>query len=257
MVTTEQVKELREKTGISVMQCKRALEEAGGDMQKAVAILKKNSAGIAEKKAGRSAKDGAVAVKHGEKKATLVTLRCETDFVAQNSDFLSLLTRLAEIALKKGVEKMKEEAKEAIDPIIQKTGENIELGECYEVAGDTIGSYVHGNNKIGVIVSLLGGNMELARNIAMHTAAMKPEYLSEKDISEESRNMVREIFEKETVESGKPEEIKRKILEGKIAAYFKEKTLLEQAFIKDSSITVGALLDKNRAEIKEVKRSAI
>ena len=252
-ITLSLIKELRDATGISVMQCKNALEEAEGDMKKALAILKKISSDIALKKAGREAKDGRVMIKNGDKKMLLVSLHCETDFVSRNADFINLLSNLAELALKEGVEKMKGKAKELIDPVIQKTGEKIELGEAYEVKGDVLGSYVH-NNKIGVIVSLEGGNEELGRDIAMHTAAMKPEYVSENDITEEARHTMEEIFQKEIAGVDKPAEIKKKMLEGKMNTYFKEKTLLNQAFIKDPNETIGELLEKNKAKIKEVKR---
>jgi len=210
-ITLEQVKELRDNTGISVMQCKRALEEAGGDINKALAILKKTSSDIALKKVNREVKDGRACIKMADKKAVLVSLHCETDFVARNKDFATLLENLAEKALRDGIEKMKKEAKDMIDTIIQKTGENIQLGNVYEVKGDVLGSYVH-NNKIGVIVSLIGGNMELAKDIAMHVTAMKPEYTSED-----------------------------------------ETDLLNQPFIKNESETVGQLLEKVRAKIKEIK----
>jgi len=210
-ITLEQVKELRDNTGISVMQCKRALEEAGGDINKALAILKKTSSDIALKKVNREVKDGRACIKMADKKAVLVSLHCETDFVARNEDFATLLENLAEKALRDGIEKMKKEAKDMIDTIIQKTGENIQLGNVYEVKGDVLGSYVH-NNKIGVIVSLIGGNTELAKDIAMHVTAMKPEYTSED-----------------------------------------ETDLLNQPFIKNESETVGQLLEKVRAKIKEVK----
>ena len=210
-ITLEQVKELRDNTGISVMQCKRALEEAGGDINKALAILKKTSSDIALKKVNREVKDGRACIKMADKKAVLVSLHCETDFVARNEDFATLLENLAEKALRDGIEKMKKEAKDMIDTIIQKTGENIQLGNVYEVKGDVLGSYVH-NNKIGVIVSLIGGNTELAKDIAMHVTAMKPEYTSED-----------------------------------------ETDLLNQPFIKNERETVGQLLEKVRAKIKEVK----
>src|SRR3989344_5395672 len=234
-ITTEIIKELRDATGISVMQCKHALEEAEGDMKKALAILKKTSSDIALKKGSREVKDGAVTIKlkdlpaQAGKKAVLVSLLCETDFVARNEDFTTLLGKLADIALSKGLEKMKVLAKDLIDPIIQKTGENIQLGDAYEVSNKDkgyLGSYVH-NNKIAVITSLEGGSAELARDIAMHIAAMKPE------------------------------EIKKKILDGKIGTYFKEKTLSEQAFIKDSGETVGHLLQKNKAKIKEIRQCSV
>jgi len=151
-ITTEQIKELRDLTGISVMQCKRALEEAGGDMKKALAILKKTSSDIALKKINREVKDGSVAVKMDDKKAVLVSLHCETDFVARNEDFVNLLSKFTDAAFNERIEKMKNNAKELIDPMIQKTGENIQLGDAYEVHGEVLGNYVH-NNKTGVIVT--------------------------------------------------------------------------------------------------------
>ena len=255
-ITTEQVKALRDQTGISVMQCRRALEEAEGDMEKAIAILKKTSSDIALKKSDRVAADGAVMIKTKDKKAVLLALHCETDFVSRNEDFTTLLSSLADIALTDGAEKMKAQAKEMIDPVIQKTGENIQLGEVYEVEGKVLGSYVH-NNKSGVIVSLEGGNSELARDIAMHVTAMKPEYISKEDINEDAKKTISEVFEKEVAGIDKPDDIKKKMLEGKLNTYFKEKTLLEQAFIKDSETTVGKLLEKNGARVIEVKKYLI
>ena len=255
-ITTEQVKELRDATGISVMQCRKALEEAEGDMKKALAILKKNSSAIAAKKGDREAKDGAVIVKSANGKSVLVALHCETDFVSRNEDFTSLLSKLADLALSLGIEKMKAEAKDMIDPIIQKTGENIQLGDVYMIEGSTIGNYVH-NAKSAVVVSLEGGNAEVAKDVAMHIAAMKPEYISPEEIDAEARKTIAEIFEKEVAGSDKPEEIKKKMLDGKIATYFKEKTLLDQAFIKNPEETVGQLLEKAKAKIKEVKRYSI
>lgn len=255
-ITTELVKELRDKTGISVMQCRKALEEAGGDMNKALAILKKTSSDIALKKGDRAVNDGAVMVKQKDNKAILVTLHCETDFVARNADFTSLLSSLSDIALEDGIEKMKERAKDLIDPVIQKTGENIQLGEVYAVEGPVIGNYVH-NNKVAIIVSLEGGNGELAKDVAMHVAAMKPEYTSENEIPADARNTMQEVFEKEVAGINKPEEIKKKMLEGKMSTYFKERTLVDQPFIKNGDMTVGQLLAKENAKIKEIKKSAI
>jgi elongation factor Ts len=255
-ITTELIKELRDATGISVMQCKRALEEAEGDMKKALAILKKTSSDIALKKADRAANDGAVTIKEGSGKSVLVSLRCETDFVSRNEDFTTLLGKLADIALADGVENMKSNAKDMIDPVIQKTGENIGLGDAYEVNGDVIGNYNH-NNKIAVIVSLEGGNSELAKDVAMHIAAMKPEYIDRSEINEEATNLITEVFQKEVASIDKPEEIKKKMLEGKIATYFKEKTLLDQPFIKNPEETIAKLLERNKAKIKEVKRYSI
>lgn len=255
-ITTEQVKELRDATGISVMQCRKALEEAEGDRNKALAILKKNSAAIAEKKLSREVKDGRVAVKMAEGKAVLISLHCETDFVARNDDFGALLEKLTDKAFAEGIEKMKAGAKEMIDAVIQKTGENIQLGEAYEVRGDVMENYVH-NGKIAVVVSLAGGTPALAKDMAMHIAAMQPEYISAEEITDDTQKTMREIFEKEIANANKPEDIKKKMLDGKMATYFKERTLLDQPFIKDDTMTVGKLLEQNNAKIKEVKRYAI
>jgi elongation factor Ts len=232
------------------------LIEAEGDVKKALAILKKTSSDIALKKAGRDAKDGRVMIKTDNTKAILVSLHCETDFVSKNEDFTALLSKLTDMAFTDGIEKMKKEAKDIIDPVIQKTGENIQLGDTYEVDGNTLGSYVH-NNKLAVIVSLEGGTREIAKDIAMHIAAMKPEYLNASEVNEDTRKTITEIFQKEIATIDKPEDIKKKMLDGKITTYFKEKTLVEQPFIKDSDETVGQLLEKNKAKVKEVKRYSI
>ena len=250
------VKELRDATGISVMQCRKALAEADGDMKKALAILKKSSAEIALKKADREVKDGRVSVKQDGDKTVMVALHCETDFVAKNDDFVKLLEELTQMALSEGAEKMRSAAKDKIDPVIQKTGENITLGDIYEIKGPTVGSYVH-NNKAAVVVSLNGGSPELAKDIAMHIAAMKPEYVSSQDIDEEAKKMMREVFEKEVAGVDKPEDIKKKMLEGKINTYFKERTLVDQPFIKNPDETVGQLMQKNKAQVKEIKKYSI
>jgi elongation factor Ts len=255
-ITTELIKELRDATGISIMQCKRALEEAGGDMNKALAILKKTSSEIALKKGDREAKDGRVYIKGDATRSILIALHCETDFVAKSDDFVSLLNSLGEVAWNDGVDALKAKAKEMIDPVIQKTGENIQLGQVSEVKGSTLGSYVH-NNKMAVIVSLEGGNTDIAKDIAMHITAMKPEYISREEINEEAKNTMTEVFQKEVAGIDKPEDIKKKMLEGKISTYFKEKTLLDQPFIKNPDETIGKLLEKNKATIKEVKRYSI
>lgn len=255
-ITTELVKELRDSTGVSIMQCKNALEEANGDMEKALIILKKKSSSVAMKKADRNAKDGVVVVKEDEKKAVLLTLHTETDFVAKNEDFLSLANELVEIAFKEGVAKMTEMSLDLINPVVQKVGEKIELGQVEEITGEIIGSYIHGG-KSGVVVSLKGGNKELSRDVAMHIAAMKPVYKTSEDITDEDKAKVIEVFEKEVADSDKPEDIKKKILEGKISTYFKEQTLIDQAFIKNPEITIGNLLKQKNAELVDFRYISI
>jgi elongation factor Ts len=247
-ITAELVKELREATGVSVMQCKNALEEAEGDMEKALIILKKKSSSIAMKKSERNAKDGIVIVKEQDGKALLLALHTETDFVAKNADFVNLANQLADLALKDGLDAMKAKSLDMINEIVQKVGEKIELGRVEEVEGTILGNYIH-NNKSAVIVSLSGGTKELAKDIAMHIAAMKPAFTTRDEITEEDKKKVVEVFEKEVSESDKPEEIKKKMLDGKISTYFKEQTLMDQMFIKNPDITIETLLKNNNAKL--------
>ena len=255
-ITAELVKELRDSTGVSVMQCKNALEEAEGDMEKALIILKKKSSSIAMKKADRIAHDGIVVVVEGQGKALLLTLHSETDFVAKNSDFIVLANELAQLAWKEGVEAMQNKSIDIINPVIQKVGEKIELGKVKIIDGAVLGSYVHGG-KSAVIVSLTGGTPELARDVAMHIAAMKPAFIKAEDITEEDKTKVIEVFEKEVAESDKPEEIKKKMLEGKIATYFKEQTLMDQPFIKNPDVTIGNLLKEKGAILVSYTQESI
>jgi elongation factor Ts len=254
-ITAQLVKELRDSTGVSVGQCKAALEEAEGDMEKALIILKKKSSSIAMKKADRDAVDGVIVVTEGNGKTVLLTLHCETDFVAKNSDFTTLAQNLANIAVSEGIDAMKTKSVDMINEVVQKVGEKIELGKTEEITGATVGSYVHAG-KSAVVVSLTGGTPELAKDIAMHIAAMKPAYTNASDITDADKVKVIEVFEKEVAESDKPEDIKKKMLDGKITTYFKEQTLMDQAFIKNPDMTVGKLLaDKGASLVGFVKES--
>lgn len=254
-ITTEQIKELRDKTGISVMQCKKALEEAGGDMEKALLILKKKSTEIAAKKSDREASAGVVAKAEKAGCAVLLTLRCETDFVAKNADFIAIANTLAEKALEGGADSAKGASAELISLGIQKLGENIQLGDIVTVEAPIVGVYVH-DGRIGTMVGLQGGNTEVATDIAMHVAAMNPEYKSRADISDEEKTKVKAMFAEEVASSDKPAEIKEKMLAGKLDTFFKERTLLDQSFIKDPNMTIEALLKKNGATLVEFKRVA-
>jgi elongation factor Ts len=255
-ITAQMVKELRDATGVSVMQCRVALEEAEGDKEKALIILKKKSSSIAMKKSDRIASDGVIVAVEGNGKVILLTLHSETDFVAKNAEFIDLANSLAKMALEGGVDAMKIESPEIINPLIQKIGEKIELGNVEEIDGETLGIYVH-NGKSAVITSLAGGTKELAKDIAMHIAAMKPAYTSSTDITEDEKAKVMSVFEKEVAESDKPEEIKKKMLEGKISTYFKEQTLMDQAFIKNPDTTISRLLTDKGAKLVTFVRESI
>lgn len=252
-ITTEQVKELRDKTSVSVMQCRKALEEAGGDMEKALIILRKKGSEMAEKKSERNASDGRIVIKQENGKAIVVSLNCETDFVAQNQDFIDCANSIVNEAWNNGAEKAKELAPTFINEAILKTGENIQLGMIEEFVGENIGTYTHFNGKSGAVVVLDGGDANLSKDIAMHISAMKPVYLSSSEIKESDKEAVIEVLKKEVDESGKPEDIKAKMMEGKISGYFKEQTLLDQPFFKNPENTIGKLAESNNAKVISFK----
>lgn len=240
-ITTELIKQLRDQTSVSVMQCKKALEEAEGDIEKALLILKKKSAEIAAKKSDREALAGLLVGKKEGNKAVIVELNCETDFVAKNDDFVSLANKLVDIALADGADKAKEEAKGLIDEVIQKVGENVILGRIEEATGNAVGLYVH-DGRIATLVELSGENEVLAKDLAMHIAAMNPEFTTRDEVPESTIASIKEISMKEVEESDKPAEIKAKMLEGKVEGYLKERTLFDQAFFKDTNKTVKQVL---------------
>ena len=252
-ITTEQVKELRDKTSVSVMQCRKALEEAEGDMEKAIIILRKKGGEMAQKKSDRTAADGRILIKSDGKRAVVLTLYCETDFVAQNQGFVDCAEGILDAAWTDGAEKATEVAPAFINDAVLKTGENIQLGIIEEHTADVIGSYIHFNGKVATLVSMKGGTPEIAKDIAMHVSAMKPAYLKADDIKESDRAAVMDVLQKEVNESGKPEDIKAKMMEGKISGYFKEQTLLDQPFFKNPEQTIGKLAADAGAEIVAFK----
>ncbi len=255
-ITTEQIKELRDQTGVSVMQCKKALEEANGDKEQALLILKKKSSDVASKKADRETNDGLIIIKTAPSKAVAVVLLCETDFVAKNSDFTELADVLANKALADGKDATLTASNDLIGPVIQKIGENIKLESIDTFDGGVVGSYVH-NGKAGVVVVLEGGDEVLAKDIAMHIAAMKPEYSTQAEVTEETKQKLKELFTKEVDESGKPEDIKAKMLEGKISSFLKERVLTEQSFIKNPEMTIAKLLESKGAKLVTFKHYTI
>ena len=255
MITTEQVKELRDKTGVSVMQCKKALEEAAGDMEKALLILKKKSTEIAAKKSDREASVGTIAKAEKPGSALLLTLRCETDFVAKNADFTAIANTLAEKALAEGEESARAAAPELLSTGVQKLGENIQLGEIVSVTAPVVGVYVH-DGRVGTIVGLQGGTEVVAKDIAMHVAAMNPEYKTRADVPEDAKEKVKAMFAEEVANSGKPADIQEKMLAGKLDTFFKERTLLDQSFIKNPDVTIEGLLKQSGATLVNFVRIA-
>lgn len=254
MITTEQLKTLRDETGISVMQCKKALEEAGGDIEKARIILKKKSGDVAAKKADRELGAGLIVTAQNGGKTVMLTLLSETDFVAKNDDFVKMAKSLADKVLTEGKDGLEVASADGINELMQKVGENIKIGDIIESDSPNAGVYNHNGHFASVIV-LKEKNDDLAKDIAMHATAMRPTYMSETDIPDTDKENAKSVLIKEVEEqsAGKPEDMKAKILEGKINAYFKEQILLNQSFIKDPSKTIAQLLKEAGNEIVSFK----
>lgn len=241
-VSASDVASLRARTGVSMMACKEALDEAKGDMDKAIEILRKRGLAQAVKKADRTQNAGALFVAQSEDKAAVVSLKCETDFVARNDDFLAIGNKLAQAVLAKGIDAGKKEAEAAIPAAVQKLGENITVGEVQEVTAPVIGSYVHSNKRIAVVVGLDKGTSEQAKDAAMHAAAMSPAYVYPEDVPADALEKEREIWKAQLANEKKPEAIWDKIMLGKEKKFREENALAKQVFVKDNTKTVEQYL---------------
>lgn len=247
------VKELRERTGAGMMECKRALVEAGGDMDAAVELLRKSGQAKADKKAGRIAADGRVVVAADGNKAAIVEINSETDFVANDENFIAFAESVASAALNTGSGDVKNlgaasledgrTVEQARTDLIAKVGENISVRRVAQnEATDSLGSYIHAGAKIGAVVALTGGSEDLAKDIAMHVAAINPVCIDESGVPAEALENERRIVSEEAAESGKPPEIIEKMVNGRMAKFLKEITLVGQPFVKDDKVSVGKLL---------------
>ncbi len=255
-VTIEQIKELREATGVSMMACKGALEEAKGNFEEAITILRKKGEAKAADRIGKSTSQGVVAVAIKGKKAAMVKLLCETDFVARGEDFIKLANSLAERVLDGKLKSEEREVSEVKDAVL-KMGENIQIGEMALISGEILGSYVHSNLKIGVVVALKGGTSELAKDIAMHAAATNPLVLSPDDVKEELVKKEKEIWTEQLKKENKPAEVIEKIMLGKEKKFREENALIKQMFVKNPEKTIEQLLKEGGAEITEFVRFGI
>ena len=258
-ISAAQVKELREKTGLGLMDCKKALEDAEGNMDKAIEDLRKTSGVKASKKAGRSAADGLIAIKNVEDQIFMIEVNCETDFVARDDSFVEFtsqtLKSFSENPEKTLQELMDDGIEDNREKIVQKLGENIVVRRVAKTESSTItGSYLHSNNKIGCIVSLEGGSQDLAIDIAMHAAATDPLAVSPADIPSELVEKEREIYKAQSEDSGKPPEIIEKMIEGKVSKFLAEVSLTEQDFVKDPNTKINQLLKENSASILNFTR---
>ncbi|WP_438985075.1 translation elongation factor Ts [Aequoribacter sp.] len=251
------VKELRERTGLGLLECKKALAEADGDIEKAIEELRKSSGMKAAKKAGRTAADGVVLARVSEDGSygQLVEVNSETDFVARDDNFLGFANSVADAALSARTTDvasvMAGDLEAAREGLVQKIGENIGVRRIDAVdAGEgVVGAYVHGNKRIAVLVALQGGDQDLARDVAMHVAAVNPQVVSPDDMPQELIEKEKEIYTAQALESGKPAEIVEKMIGGRIKKFLAENSLVEQAFVKDPETTVGKLVSSAGASV--------
>jgi elongation factor Ts len=267
-VTAAMVKELRERTGAGMMECKKALVETGGDMDGAIEFLRKSGLAQADKKASRVAAEGkiALAVADDGHEAVMLEVNCETDFVAKDDSFVAFAEAVARNALAGNpadVDALMQTSidgatvEEARQALVSKIGENIQVRRFVRVSSDgSLGAYVHGG-RIGVLVDLAGGNVELARDLAMHVAAMNPEFVSADDVPAEVMAREKDILIAQAEGSGKPADIVEKMVEGRLRKHLSGITLLGQAFVKDGDLTVEKLLKQNSASVKGFQRIAV
>ncbi|GFS05447.1 elongation factor Ts [Elysia marginata] len=259
-ITAALVKELRERTGLGMMECKKALVEVDGDIEKAIEELRKSGQAKAAKKAGRTAAEGVVAVKVADdaKFGMLVEVNSETDFVARDDNFLGYVGTVVERAFDTKQTDipalMDGELETARLALVQKIGENISVRRAAALEGDVVGSYVHGNSRIAVLVGLEGGNAELAKDIAMHVAAVNPQVVSKDDMPADLVEKEKEIFRAQALESGKPTEIVEKMIVGRVNKFLAENSLVEQPFVKNPDMTVGKLAAEAGATVKSFIR---
>ncbi len=249
-ISAKDVKDLREKTGLGMMECKKALEEAGGNSDLAITNLRKNSALKAEKKSSRTAVEGVILSDTSDSSnSILIEINCETDFVAKDANFLAFTEEVLGTCLNSpdvSLEKLLTDSlEEKRQNLVQKIGENIVIRRKFNVSSPFVYSYIHGNKKIGVLVSLKQENEELGKDLAMHVAASNPLAISPEEISEEIINKEKEIIEAQVSDADKPQEIIEKMTSGRLKKFLSEVSLIDQPFVKDPSLNVSQLLKNN------------
>lgn len=269
-VTAAMVKELRERTGLGMMECKNALVEAGGDIEKAIDDLRKSGQAKAAKKAGRTAAEGAVVVATSDdnRHAVMVEINSETDFVARDGNFLGFADKVAQAALAAGETDVAKIAglkladgasvEETRQALVQKIGENIQVRRAVSLSAEdgVIGSYVHGG-KIGVLVALKGGDATLGKDVSMHVAAVNPMVVKAEDVPAQVLDKEREIIRAQPDMEGKPDNIVDKMVGGRINKFLKEVSLNDQPFVKDPNTTVGKLVKDAGAEVAAFQRLVV
>lgn len=262
IISASLVKDLRERTGAGMMECKRALEATSGDIERAVEELRKSGRAKADKKAGRIAAEGAIVITDNGKQAVMIEVNSETDFVARDSNFTTFTKAVADTALHANIQDIEKLATQAMHgntahtveesrlSLVAKIGENVQMRRLVlsNPAAAVVGTYLHGS-RIGVVVELDVDNIDLARDIAMHIAASKPIVISPDDVSKDLVAKEKEIYMAQAATSGKPQEIIEKMVVGRLKKFLDEVSLVGQPFVKDPDVTVGSLLSKNRAKV--------
>ena len=254
-ISASQVKELRERTGLGMMECKKALTEADGDIEVAIENLRKSSGLKAAKKAGRTAAEGAVVTRVAEDGSygVMVEINSETDFVARDDNFIDFANKIADAFFAAKNEDvaavMAGELESAREQLVQKIGENITVRRVVKVEGPVVGGYVHSNNKIASVVALTAGDPEVARDIAMHAAAVNPRVGKPEDMPAEELEREKDVIKAQPDMEGKPAEIVEKMMGGRIKKFLKENSLVEQPFVKNPDQTVGELIKSNGGEL--------
>lgn len=268
-ITAAQVKDLREKTGAGMMDAKKALTETDGDIEAATDWLRAKGLAKAAKKSGRTAAEGLVAAKVGEGRGVLVEVNSETDFVAKNAEFQEMVASIAEAALSVAdLEALKaakigaKTVEETVTEKVAKIGENMSLRRMESIEGGAVVSYIHnaatdGMGNIGVLVAFSGDNQALARQIAMHVAAVNPAALSEDQLDPALAEREKAVLTEQARESGKPEQVIEKMIEGRMKKFFAENTLLSQAFVVNPDLTVAAAAEEGGISITGFVRLAV
>lgn len=266
MVSASMVKELREKTGAGMMDCKKALEQSNADMEKAIDYLREKGITKAAKKTDRIAAEGLTNIFLKDNKAVIIEVNSETDFVAKNKDFKSLVNKIGEAILNNDVKDMEGALKLKVDNdtieelIVNETatiGEKLSLRR-FEVVqkkdNETFGSYLHMGGKISSLIVIEGNNEEVAKDLAMQSAAMKPLYMFKDNVPDEVLNHEKEVLKEQAINEGKPVDIAEKMVSGRISKYYKEVCLNEQQFVKDSEMTIEKYLKDNNCKLVNMIR---
>lgn len=263
-ITASMVKELRDRTGAGMMDCKKSLVEVNGDIDAAIELLRTSGQAKAEKKASRVAADGRVAIKSNTSDAVIIEINSETDFVAKDENFINFSDSVANLLLEKDVESIEQlselvlsdskTVEEARTELISKVGENISIRRFNKISDSVnLGIYSHGS-RIGSIVSLSGGSENLAKDIAMHIAASNPICIDVNGVPSDLIEREKRIYNEQALSSGKPPEIIEKMVQGKMSKYLKEITLLGQSFVKDPDISIENLLKNSNAVVTDFIR---